>query len=31
LRLFAGVGISMLRDPQASTDFAQRYWYGDDR
>jgi hypothetical protein len=21
----------MLRDPQASTDFARRYWYGDDR
>jgi glycosyltransferase involved in cell wall biosynthesis len=30
-RLFAGVGISMLRDPRASTDFARRYWYGDDR
>lgn len=30
-RLFAGVGISMLRDPHASTDFARRYWYGDDR
>jgi glycosyltransferase involved in cell wall biosynthesis len=30
-RLFAGVGISMLRDPRSSTDFAQRYWYGDDR
>jgi hypothetical protein len=30
-RLFADVGISMLRDPRASTDFTRRYWYGDDR
>lgn len=30
-RLIADVGISMLRNPQASTDFARRYWYGDDR
>jgi glycosyltransferase involved in cell wall biosynthesis len=30
-RLFAGVGVSMLRNPHASTEFARRYWYEDDR
>jgi glycosyltransferase involved in cell wall biosynthesis len=30
-RLFARVGVSMLRDPHASTEFARRYWYDEDR